>query len=70
MSTIVVFTNDGTGTQDYGNYDVQVFINETRVHLERVMHSYRGGWEQQVVDLADQLRHSGAYKRREDSEKS
>ena len=64
MSLIVVFTNDGTGSLDHGNYDVGVFINETQIWKGRLEGSERVGWPTQVIDLARQLQ------KEKDNEKS
>lgn len=53
MSLIVVFTNDGTGSDDVGNYDVTMYINKTPIGTYRVEgHQRSDGPEALVITFA------------------
>lgn len=46
MALVVVFRNDGTGDLETGNYDVGVFLNESRLYKGRVeKHKRSTGWQ-------------------------
>lgn len=48
----VTFRNDGTGTPEIGNYDVQVVVNGQVVARQRVMgHRRAEGWRGLLMDL-------------------
>jgi len=56
---IIKFVNDGTGTPSHinGNYDYEVFVNQTKIAEGRVEnHDRRYGWEGLLQDLLYKLR--------------
>jgi len=60
MSLIVVFTNDGTGDHEIGNYDVRVQINRHVIYDGRVEgHGRRAGWEALLLQFIDVLLENG-----------
>lgn len=51
MSLIVVFHNDSTGTEKIGNYDIDVYINQTKIHKSKFLgHKRHRGWRKLVFD--------------------
>jgi len=57
MSLIVVFTNDGTGTINTGNYNGFVYINKKLIETFRIEgHNRKAGWEGLVDKLVQDIR--------------
>ena len=53
---IVTLHNDGTGTRDIGNYNVEVHINQTLLWDGRIEgHDRKEGWQKLVKLLADMV---------------
>ena len=53
---IVKIKNDGTGTEEVGNYDYSVNINYETVGSGRIEGYERGyGWKVLIIKLAEQL---------------
>lgn len=51
---IVMCHNDGTGDIDVGNYDVEVYINKTRLWQGRVIgHNRTKGWQDLLRQVAE-----------------
>jgi hypothetical protein len=51
----LVFVNDGTGTEEVGNYDFKVYINEEEIKSGRVeSHVRKDGWHSLVIEAAVQ----------------
>lgn len=52
MALIIVFHNDGTGTETSANYNVGVFINKRQIAKDRIEgHNRADGWERLVRRL-------------------
>jgi len=54
MALIVVFHNDSTGTDDVGNYNVSVYVNQRLIDTARVEgHKRKDDWRKLIVKLAE-----------------
>lgn len=54
MSLIIVFHNDGTGTDDVGNYNVTVYVNQRVIDITRVEgHERKDNWRKLVRKLTE-----------------
>jgi len=54
---LIAFTNDTTGTEKVGNYDVAVYLNNTAIWRGRVEgHTRAKGWQGLVKQLSRQIR--------------
>lgn len=53
MALIIVFHNDSTGTDNVGNYNVSVYVNQRLIDTARVEgHERKDGWRELVKKLA------------------
>jgi len=53
---IATFHNDGTGSVETGNYDIQVFINYNKIYTGRVEGHERQDFRDLIIQWADQLK--------------
>ena len=48
--------NNGTSdTQATGNYDYQVFVNQTQIGAGKVLNHQRGDWRDLIIQWGEQL---------------
>ncbi len=56
LMLVITFHNDGTGTDEIGNYNIVIFLNRTPIWEGRVEgHDRRKGWKALLKDLVADL---------------
>ena len=54
---LITFHNDSTSkTTDFGNYNIQCFVNKTKIYRGRVEGHERGDWRDLIIQWAEQLK--------------
>ena len=52
----ILIHNDGTGTEEFGNYDYKILINKTVMDSGRIEYYKRkNGWKELICILAEEL---------------
>ena len=52
----IVIQNDGTGTEEFGNYDYKILINNAVMDSGRIeYYNRKNGWKELICILAEEL---------------